>query len=44
MYPSYFQKSMTFSVCSNPLVHQKLINQPKSNKIMATGGNNGKAI
>ena len=37
-YPSNFQNFMTLSMCSNHLVHQKSINQPKTNKMAATGG------
>ena len=34
MYPSNFQKFLTFSMCSNQLVHQKSNKLPKTNKMM----------
>ena len=38
MYPSNFWKFPTFSMCSNQCMHQKSTNQPKTNKMAATGG------
>ena len=38
MFPSNFQKFPTFSICNNQLEHQKSTNQPKTNKMAATGG------
>ena len=38
MYPSKWLKFLTFSMCSNQLVHQKSTNQPKTNKMAETGG------
>ena len=32
MYPSNFWKFMTFSMCSNQLLHQKSTNQPTNQK------------